>query len=492
VSDIEFSYRLPVSFVRVTGTRSSSSDVDDAVTVDCRAAVTTEIGADTRTRCPVRLTEQSMATQKSTWTLTTDGRLTGADSSTTVERLANWSAALQAGGTVLGIAGPALLGAGPPGWLVLAGAVGAASLGTAYMAGHVNITAVVSNGGVGQPPTPPDSIPAEWDVHAKYVKEHQKDAQALANLRSCLAEAAWAHARAVRAEALADQTADQCWWAEQVERLKRVLVGASMGAARAEANYATWLAAQVKVTIDHRDFRIPVDLMPDQSELEGWAADPQPSPIWAGLLRHLHLAVSVDLEHVEGDNELERNLPFTPTTDADEVHYRPPRPAVVRTWKATPRPSEGLAYALELQETQHVLIACPGNEARMSIMTSHDSTNAVAVTFDESGALSKVTTELKDPALQRATDLSAMLSRVGEAVTVGKDLREAVSPPSLVDRAAEAKAAAELGLVPTSEDPLKALKAQVAEQQLRAQLKLAEQLQRASTFPVFVAVSTTG
>lgn len=80
---------------------------------------------------------------------------------------------------------------------------------------------------------------------------------------------------------------------------------------------------------------------------------------------------------------------------------------------------------------------------------------------------------------------------VTESVTSGKDLRDALAPPSLVDRAAEAKAAAELGLVPTQDDPLKELKAQLEENELRARLRVAEQLQASRSVPVFVSLTST-
>ena len=112
------------------------------------------------------------------------------------------------------------------------------------------------------------------------------------------------------------------------------------------------------------------------------------------------------------------------------------------------------------------------------------------MTFDDSGALTKVETDIKDPTLQRAAYLSSLLNKVDGAVTVGKNLREAFAPPTLVDRAAEAKAAAELGLVPAAEDTLKELKGKLQEQQLRAQLKLAEQMQTATSIPIFVTTSS--
>jgi hypothetical protein len=54
-----------------------------------------------------------MATQKATWKLLPDGRLTGAEVAIAAEPLAVWKASLQAGAAVLSAAGPTLLGMGP-------------------------------------------------------------------------------------------------------------------------------------------------------------------------------------------------------------------------------------------------------------------------------------------------------------------------------------------------------------------------------------------
>lgn len=497
MSDVSFFYRLPVTYVRVTGTRSESSDLDHARTTECKATVTTEVGADFRTRCPVILSAGSLATQKATWNLTSDGRLTGAEVTTTVEPMADWGAAIQGGATVAGIAGPALLAAGPLGWVALAGAVGVAALGTGLLVDRVSLLADLRHEeGTVVPDLPDDASPATWGVHEGYVATHEGDAKELANLRSCLAEAAHGHAGAVRAATMAEQPEEQRYWANRVEYLRRMLSSASVGAARAETTYAAWVVSQVEVSIENHDFRFPVDVLPSGPDLEAWVADAgqQTYPIWAEMLSELRVAVSVDLEQIEGDNGIERNLTFTPTTSSESVHYRSPRPAVVRVWDVTSETQgshSNKRYSLRLRETQRIPIAYPGNETTITIETGHDSTNAVAVSFDESGAMTKVATEIKDPRLQRASDVSSLLTKVNDSVTAGKNLRDAMSPPSLVDRAAEAKAAAELGLVPAAEDPLKDLKAQLAEQQLRAQLKLAEQMQNATSIPVFVSVSSS-
>lgn len=500
--DINFTYRLPLTYVRVVGTRTTTQHIDDKAIVECKAAVTTELAADFLTKIDVSLTAERMATQKATWNLTADGRLTGADVTTTVEPMAGLAAGLKSGAMVLGVAGPALLAAGPPGWIALAGAVGATSLASGvatHMAGHRNLT----GGGTGidiveivdsleAPSVPDDVTPGNWGVHASYVTTNGEAAKALANLRYTLATAEAAHARAALAAAQASSPGDLAFWDDRLRQLQRLLASASAGAARAEARYAVWMASQVVATTASHDYRFRIDLMPTEDELQNWVGSTSKQlgyPDWVSSLDQLHTAVSIDMEPLNGDDDTTSLVEFSPRDD-ERVYYRPPRPAIVRVWEAMPTGKKtGPRFTLRLIDIRRVQVARPGNETSISIQTGLDSTNAVAVTFDETGALTKVASEIKDPILQRASDVSGLLDMLGTAVTAGKDLREALSPPSLVDQAAEAKAAAELGLVDAPPDALKDLKAQVAEQQLRAQLALAQQLQSASSVPVFVTVS---
>jgi len=117
------------------------------------------------------------------------------------------------------------------------------------------------------------------------------------------------------------------------------------------------------------------------------------------------------------------------------------------------------------------------------------SDSAVTVIFDESGALSTVTTQTTDPTLQRAKDVATLLPALPSALDAGSDLRKALTPPSLVDQAAEAKAAKELGLIKSPADPLLPLRDRLEEARLLAQLKLAEQLSSATSPPVMITVS---
>lgn len=91
MAQIAFDYRLPLTYVRVIGARREVLDSAVATTsTSYDATVTTETGADLRTLQKVLITPEELAQQKSTWTLTSDGRLKGSDVSTTVEHGARW------------------------------------------------------------------------------------------------------------------------------------------------------------------------------------------------------------------------------------------------------------------------------------------------------------------------------------------------------------------------------------------------------------------
>lgn len=488
--DVTFSYRLPLTSVRITGTRTELTDpLDDKPESDYKSVVTTEVGADLLTRCPVRLSPESLANQKSSWNLTSDGRLTGADLSNAVEPLAAWKAALETGVSVL--SGGALLAAaaGPAGWVALAGVAGAAAIGTGLVV-HAealhNLTGTQTQGDTGDIKPPDDAKPADWNVHPSYVTEHPEAAKTLANYRATLSNAARRHAAAARACVLLDDPVIQGVWEERVKSLQRILASCSVGAISAEAAYTAWRASKVSTTSAEYDERLRIDDLPDRTTLQSWAKKPGNGSSWEQLANDLRVAVSVELDAIPTDNQRMRRLEFQPQSSDEVVYYRQPRSAVVEVWKLEPG-AKG-AYALTRVEVRRLFVSYPGNETKLSIASPNGTSSAIAATFDESGALTKVTSDITDRTLQRARDVSAILPALDGAAEAGSNLRKALSPPSLVDQAAEAKAALELGLVPTPDDPLKDLKNQLAEQQLRAQLKLTQQIATSTSVPVIVSV----
>ena len=499
MSDVAFQYRLPLTYVRVTGTRtaaSSSLPAGPSVTGGTRTTfkltTTTEVAADLLSSYTVTLSRESLAAQKSTWTLTGDSRLTGAERSITVQPFAGLGAAIKAGSVVAGIAGPALLAAGPPGWAALAGLTTIAAAGTS-LAVQARTVIEQDDGELAVPISDPGVDPTKYGVHPGYLRQDELQARTLANLRATLVSATERHARTVLALAGAAEPDEAKALLSQVRMLERVLASATTGLARAEAQYAAWLESHTKTETTVVDHRLRIDLVPNETTLKAWAsaAPDKFYSEWESLIRDLGMAVSFDFDQHVQDRDIKRLQEMRVQLEPEVVKYRPPRQGILRVWRATPT-ADGTQTDLELVETQRLLVAAPGNEQTIAISTGHESSNAVTLGFDDFGALTKVSTELKDPVLERAEGVSGMLTALSEGVTLGKDLREAVSPPSLVDQAAEAKAAAELGLTKAPVDPLKEQRDQLELAQLQAQLKLAEQLQSATSPPIVVALSTIG
>lgn len=321
VDDVSFTYRLPLTYVRITGTRTEvTNSLTDSTTVDRTSVITTETGADPHSSYQVKISAQRLAAHKSTWNLLADGRLVGAESTTTVEPWALWKTAMSAGATALGAAAPALVPLGAPGWMALAGLSGGAALGAYVVAEGVRTVVADEAMGprfgaeAGHQPASPEPVkeadPAQWNVHDKYVQEHQTAAHTLATYRAALAEATAAHATAVR---LSFQTPEdeQYYWQHRVQTLERMLASINVGAAAPEAAYAQWCREAITSDETVYDERIRIDDLPTPEVLREWADTPSRSyPAWSQLAKKLWVAVSVRLEDApKGASATEENPP---------------------------------------------------------------------------------------------------------------------------------------------------------------------------------------
>jgi hypothetical protein len=495
--DPSFSYRLPVTFVRVVGaSHKTVSAVAGQSKTSYDAVVTTELGADSRTRQLVSLDGRHLAERKVNWTFTPDGRLSGTDVAMTTNTAAPWLAALRMGGAVAGIAAPALAAAGPIGWAGLAAATGLAAAGTAIAVTRSHRVPAGSAGMIVadevdedvpvQPPRLDYSVdPVAEGVDCLYVSEHPDAALTLANYRRARREAAARHSVAVLASA-AGGCVDSQDSTRTVLCLERVLASVEVGLAKAEEVYRAWCTSMQHTTTTRFDERIPIDLLPTSGELL-WAAEhPDGSEPWKALVTNLRLAISFDLvpDEVEGERKQPRE-PVIDLSPSDDVIYRGPRPGLLRIWRAEPNQT-GSAWQLDERELRRLAhVVCPGNE-RSVVLDHKDDRFSSALAFDDNGAIVKLGAEVTDASLQRAASVADLLSATKDSLEAGQSIRAAVSGPTLVEQAAEAKAAKELGLVPTTDDPLDKLRKQVEEARLRAQLTVADQLARSASVPVFV------
>lgn len=477
----EFMYRLPLSYVRVVGSRRESHDtVADVREEQHEAVVTTEFGADLHTRCSLTLAVDEKATGTSTWKLTPDGRLTGADLETTVDRYARWAPFVKLGLAGATLAMPFLLpGAG--GALAAAGlAVGAAR--TLALAKSIDGETLAE--GHGHEPTP--------DVRRlqRYRQERSHDHQVLVGLRQALQEQESAFV-----EAASGGGGGGLAWRQ------RALVVVRTELDRAETRYAAWLDGYVERTTCPYDERVPIYRLPATTMLQQWAegGDPSAQPettdweLVEQMVAGVRTAVSVDVldPHQRRAQVADAGEDFAPEASSGSVWWRRPRLAVVATWKVR-QAEDGSAsrWAIELVETQRMLVAYPGNEGKLFLRPTDEESSSVAAIFHESGALTELTSARTGSAVQRSADVSSLLAGAKEAVAAGAEARDALSPPSLKEQAEAAEAWAKLH--PTAPDAdVARMEKRIAEEERSARLRLAQQLGTASSPPVIVRVDQT-
>ncbi len=488
--DPSFVYRLPVTFVRIVGERRlTTSQFQDENPVTTReSVVTTELGADPLTAIRVVVDAGALTSQQATWTLRTDGRLAGSDVATTVEPLAGWKTAIQIGALVAG-AGVALAG-GPPGW---AGALAIAALSVRAEAAATAAAAGQKRMLFGSPADGSELAtvdPAAVGVRPEYVQEHEVAARTLAAYRVALLTAGTAHAQTALSLGGTD-TADV---GKRLRDLARGLVLIGRAAAVSEATYAAWLESRRTTVITPVNERTRVDALPSSAELRAWAKGAGSGGEWANLAMSQRIVVSVDLEMLAEDtNRAERRRagePFSPPAVRHSLWHRPPRPATITVWRLVLEATKK-TYTLEPREVTRLLVSYAGNEVELNLASGDGATSrAVAASFDENGALTKLTTETIDERLQRARDLAALPDAIKTGASTGAEIGKIFARPTLTQQAAEAKAAAELGLIPKAADPLRDLRGQLEEARLRAQLKIAEQIATSSS-PLTIVVRST-
>lgn len=477
-------YRLPITYVRVAGGIDEVHDKIDGSTGRTHSfTITAETGADLASlqRIPLSLGGKSDVT----FELSADGRLTGTLLKRTGDdRSAIWRTAISAAGTVVGAAGPVLLTQGPPGWAALAGAAVVAGGAAVVYTGIRELVNDVHRDDIettGQPLTERPIDPTDEGVPKLYVDQCPTEALVLARYRAARKQATKRHSVVVHA-LLDDLSTDRTVEVRQLEALLRSI---EVGLATAEREYAIWQQTQRTVTTIAFDERLRVDELPTAAQLAAWCASPTAHDGgWRDLALGAHTVVSIDLidDPVKGEpREAKGAVDVFSTMD---VMYRPPRPAIIRVWRLTKK--EAMFEAAKI-ETRRLDVSYPGNEKELSIRSKDRET--LDLDFDVNGALTKVAISSTSSTIRRAEQVESALSAAGTAIAAGKTIREAVSPASLVDQLAERKAAKELGLLPTPEDPLQTLRDQHEEARLRAQLRVAEQISNSNIVPVVVQFS---
>ena len=127
----------------------------------------------------------------------------------------------------------------------------------------------------------------------------------------------------------------------------------------------------------------------------------------------------------------------------------------------------------DLVETQRLQVAYPGNEGEIQLAPENQTTGSIGLTFDENGALTKLTNEAVDPSIQRSKDIGTAITGIGDAGKTGLALREALHASVGEGRGDAAEALAKLAPKEPKDPALARLEEQLAEAQLKAKVRVA-------------------
>ncbi len=465
-------YRLPLTFVRVVGGRTTATDdITGETHVTHESVVTTEIGADLKTLLGIDIGTKATANRSLTLNLHPDGRLKGAEDNVKVDRFAAWAPYVRLSALGLAVVLPWLI-PGPAGAAAAAGAI-IAGAGT-----HPGIAPDADHRDVEKPPATPDE-----QRLARYAEEREAAHDLLRALRTGLAQEEKTLADAARTGA-------------DLDPVRMRLTALRSELSRAETAYQAFLHQHATIRTDAVDERLGVDDLPTEAELRTWAGGGGEARHvdWARLGRlveTVRVAVSVDLldDYQREAQVAERDQLYEPAGVDDRVCYRRPRLAAVRVWRVDPS-GEGSARSLDLVEERQLLVSYPGNETFLPLGSGSRTSAAVKLNFDDQGALTSITAELTGSARQRAEGVSGIVTALTEGASAGKDLRETFALPSLEEQVKAAENLKKLQPAePVDPDVEKMLK-QIEEEERKARLRLAMQLGTATSPPVVVAVTS--
>lgn len=508
---VQLDYRLPVTVVQVCGTVTTTKDElappASQKTTERMGTATLEVRADHRTDCRLRLPARWFGEHAVGLNLTVDGRLTSAENKIDVDDSAGWRAALGTGVGLTASVLPLLAAAGPAG---IAAAVGLGVAGGVATGAFVNqgdtrslvkvpvgaklnlldwpgLQFVDGEESAGEPVDVPLPSLDELDIKEAYASARPRDCALLMLYRTAEREAVMAHAYA----ALQAARSPSGWATDSLAAQERALTSARRVSAPVEAAYAGWLAGHVKVTKELVDEEFFIDELPTEAQLReamreeasGSFGGPQRGR-WEQVAKRLRFAVTVDRHGDAGSAE-------EVSEDEKEVLYhRRPQLATVRCWRVLrPAQDDGDDFTVELIETQRVLVAHP--DGTRSVGVQHNGKAEASWTFDDGGALVALSTSRSGAGVARASAAASLFETARDAAKAGKELGSHVTPAaraeSLAGRVAELKAQSEIVdlAIPPPADPLKKLKADVAEAELKAKLAVARRRQRYPDTAVF-------
>jgi hypothetical protein len=402
-----------------------------------------------------------------------DGRLSSADTSTQDDRGQGVKAALSL--AALGAGAGAF--AGPLGAAIGAGAGLALGAGLAVGGDHreavprLSVMAEKPSGdSPGSTAEPAHDKLKILNIKSGYVRHDHGEAQLLADLRTGEAQARLAFAAAAHDSDTAGTDASLGALAQRLKLIRAEL-------ARSEALYQKWLDDHVTTTSTAYDEELEIGALPASANAREWLENP-PERI-AGPFHEactaLGIVVSCDFTEVHYYADTDGEAPADDDSDvpaADgSICYRLLRPAVLRVFAGSKN-----GGSLEERSTQRILVAMPGYERSVPAFDVREK-QALSLSFDDTGALTSVSSDLTGGAANTASEVGDLPTGLKDAFDAGTDIAAPFTPAghakAMKDQLDEINARAALS---PAADPLKSLKDQVAKAELQARLKVAGQL----------------
>jgi hypothetical protein len=486
VPEVAIPYRLPVTVVRFSGTRKVTTNRlhPGPPKVTHTAAAVIEVRADPRTDLTLTIPGDDLSKLKTVIALLDDGRLSSAEAVWDARHDSRW---LAAGGlaTMFGSVG-AVLG-GPLGLVAgvaIGGAVGVGATTAVDPGDDDEVMRLVADHRVPMMSALTAIVAAQetkkedMGVDPRYRAQHEAEAHVLITYRCALANAIRGHADAAN-EPVGDPEAS----AERMLALESIIRSIRAQAEGPELLYLVWLQGQLDEVVEQHDFQLYVDQLPTQDQLTVYCSAPaergkQP---WNPVVRKLRIAVTCDIQP-ESETQPEDTQSAQPdATQAAQppdnaVAFRRPVMARLTTWRI-----EEVDGSLELRpirtKTEWMLVTHPREYHTVVLPSLVKSDSTVNVGFSEAGALTKVTSEVSGYLGERANALAGLPESLKASVEAGSAIGGALTPQAYLKSQADMlELRKKLGLVPPGEDPLKKLKDEVAEAELRARLGLASRL----------------
>lgn len=484
-TDVVVRYRLPVTTIKIAGTRThvvNRKSVPTIDTVSRNATAVTQIDADPRLWLsftdpgPLARRMRSDVERDLAFTTKPDGRLQTINAKVTDTSAERLKASLQIGASVSGALGSLLIPAGPLGVAVgvAAGVVTGAVAYSAHALGIIRLEPGALDAAFDDAAGEELSRPTldKLGIPPAYAAEQKAAAELLANLKWSEIQLLDAIGRATTTSALAaprDLSA-------QLRHLQRSLVAVREALVESERACLAWVADQAEVTNTMFNEVLTIDELPTTPELHRIVSSHFPANDrrrCVGLFEDLRFAVTCDL--LDPDVDQNRTVrPDVKLTSDTAIWFRRPRIATVTHWEIT-KSGTGLLAKPTLVERKVVVL--PGDEEQLEVVARTGSGTASA-TFDADGLLIGESVHVKDPSVDTIKALAEAPSLIKDGLASGAAVVDGLTT-SDAEKTARAKDALDLlkaekdltaARGPAAPDRLKQMRDDLEEAELRARL----------------------